>query len=282
MAIAHKAKNESKELYEKLARAGFAARGVTYTLVGGLALLAAFGSGGQTTGTTGAMATLTDSGWGKAVLAFLAVGLFGYGLWRLASSAFDLENEGSDGSGIAQRLAHAGSGIAHFALAIYAAALAFGNASGGSSNGAQSWTAKLMGMPGGVWLVGLAGLAAIIVAGFQLKKAFKEEYREHVRLPDAHGFSNKAIKAGICARAVIFAIIGGALIYAAFTTDPNNAVGLGGALTWLQQQSYGSILLGLVALGLLGFAFYSFLQARYRIIPDPEQGAKDSVRSATS
>ncbi|MCQ8185324.1 DUF1206 domain-containing protein [Parvularcula maris] len=285
MAIAQQAKNESKELYEKLARAGFAARGITYGIVGSLALMAAFGSGGGTTGQTGALETLTGSGWGKAVLAFLAIGLFGYGLWRLASAAFDLENEGSDGKAIAKRIAHAASGLTHFALALYAAALAFGatgGSSGGSGGGAESLTAKLMAQPFGVWLVGIAGIIGFIVAGFQIKKALGEEYREHIRLPDAHGFSNKAVKFGIIARAVVFGIIGAFLLYAAFTTNPDNAKGVGGALSWLQQQPYGAILLGAISIGLLGFAFYSFLQARYRIIPDPEQGAKNSVRSVAS
>jgi hypothetical protein len=285
MSAANKAKNEGKDLYEKLARAGFAARGVTYGIVGGLALMAAFTAGGATTGTTGALETLTGSGWGKALLGFLAIGLFGYGLWRLASSAFDLENEGSDGEAIAKRIAHAASGLTHFALAIYAAALAFGAAGGsggGSGGGAESMTAKLMAQPFGVWLVGIAGIIAFIVAGVQTKKAVKEEYREHVRLPDANGFSNKAVKFGIIARAVVFAIIGAFLLYAAFTTNPDNAKGIGGALSWLQQQPYGAFLLGAIAIGLLGFAFYSFLQARYRVIPDPEQGAKDSVRSMAS
>jgi hypothetical protein len=286
MAIAQQAKNESKELYEKLARAGFAARGITYGIVGGLALMAAFGSGGGTTGQTGALESLTGSGWGKAVLAFLAIGLFGYGLWRLVSAAFDLENEGSDGKAIAKRIAHAASGLTHFALALYAAALAFGagggGASGGSGDGAQSMTAKLMAQPFGVWLVGIAGVIGLIVAGFQIKKALNEEYRKHIRLPEKSGLSDKAVKFGIVARAVVFGIIGAFLIYAAFTTNPDNAKGVGGALSWLQQQPYGAILLGAIAIGLLGFAFYSLLQARYRVIPDPEQGAKNGVRSVAS
>jgi hypothetical protein len=44
------------------------------------------------------------------------------------------------------------------------------------------------------------------------------------------------------------------------------ARGLDGALLELAQQSYGRFLLGAVAVGLLAYAFYCFVQARYRRI----------------
>lgn len=271
-----------KDIYEKLARAGFAARGVTYGLVGALALMAAIGSGGGTTSQRGALETLTGSAWGATILAITAIGLFGYGLWRLVSASMDLENEGSDGKGIAKRVGHAASGLSHFALAIYAVALLTGSGSSGGGGGAESMTAKLMSAPFGIFLVGLAGVIGFIIAGMQIKKAMNEEYRQHVKLPDHHGFSEKAIKFGIIARAVVFAVIGGFLIFAAVTADPDNARGFGGALDWLRSQAYGGIVLALIGIGLLGFAFYSFLQARYRTIPDPEQGGRESVGQVAS
>jgi uncharacterized membrane protein len=268
--------SERKEVFEKLARAGFAARGVVYTIIGIFAISAAFGSG-QTEGSKGAIESLTGSTWGQVVLGFLAIGLFGYGLWRLLSGAIDLENEGSGKKAAAKRVAYVVSGLAHFALSIYAAALLLGNGGGGSGGGAQSMTAKLMQQPFGPYLVIFAGIIAFIVAAAQLSKAIKEKYRKHIALPDAHGVSNKLIKFGIISRAVVFAIVGVFLVYAGITVSPENAKGFSGALSWLQQQSYGSIILGLIGIGLLGFALYSFLQARYRIIPDPEDEARDTV-----
>ena len=43
---------------ELLARAGYVARGLVYLIVGGLALVAAFDGGSQTTGSRGALQTL--------------------------------------------------------------------------------------------------------------------------------------------------------------------------------------------------------------------------------
>ena len=71
---------------------------------------------------------------------------------------------------------------------------------------------------------------------------------------------------GHVARAVVFALIGYGLIRAAIEYDPQEAVGLDGALREVADASYGAWLLGLVALGLIGFAAYSAADARYRRI----------------
>lgn len=263
---------DRRELFEKLSRAGFAARGVTYGLIGGLALAAALGSGGGTTGQTGALERLAGAPWGQVVLVLTAIGLAGYGIWRGTAAALDLENEGSDKTGIAKRIAHAGSGLFHLGLSVFAISLVIGSG-GGGGGGAASWTASLMSAPFGRWLVAIAGLIGFAAAGAQVKKAVKEEYRSHTHIPEKNGLINPAIKAGLISRGAVFAVIGGFLIYAAATANPQNARGLGGALDWLQSQSYGGILLTLVALGLIAFAGYSFIQARYRRIPDPEGAA---------
>ncbi len=63
---------------------------------------------------------------------------------------------------------------------------------------------------------------------------------------------------------VVFSLIGYFLIRAAIDYDPDKAVGLDGALATLGGASYGPILLGVVAAGLIGFAAYSIADARYR------------------
>jgi hypothetical protein len=62
----------------------------------------------------------------------------------------------------------------------------------------------------------------------------------------------------------VFALVGYFLIRAAIDYDPDKAVGLDGALSALGQASYGPVLLGIVAAGLIGFAAYSIADARYR------------------
>jgi hypothetical protein len=46
--------------------------------------------------------------------------------------------------------------------------------------------------------------------------------------------------------------------------SPKQAVGLDGALQKLAHASYGSFLLGLTAAGLIAYAVFCFVDARYR------------------
>jgi hypothetical protein len=69
---------------------------------------------------------------------------------------------------------------------------------------------------------------------------------------------------GHVARAVVFALVGYGLIKAAIDYNPQEAIGLDGALRKLAHASYGPALLAVVAAGLAGFALYSMADARYR------------------
>jgi len=63
---------------------------------------------------------------------------------------------------------------------------------------------------------------------------------------------------------VVFALVGIFLIKAAVEYDPDEAIGIDGALRKLAEQTYGTVLLGVVAAGLLAYAVFCFVQARYR------------------
>jgi hypothetical protein len=69
---------------------------------------------------------------------------------------------------------------------------------------------------------------------------------------------------GHLARMVVFGLIGYFLIRAAIDYDADKAIALDGALNKLVHTSYGPVLLGIVAAGLIGFAAYSVVDARYR------------------
>jgi hypothetical protein len=59
-------------------------------------------------------------------------------------------------------------------------------------------------------------------------------------------------------------LIGFFLVKAAYQYDPEEAIGLDGALRTIVQASYGPVLLGVVAAGLLCYALFCFFEARYR------------------
>lgn len=257
---------------EILARLGYGARGVVYGLVGGLALLAAIGSGGQTGGSRSALQTLLAQPFGKIWLGLIALGLFGFCTWRVVEALTDADRRGSDMKGLASRAVRLVSGAIYAGLAVSAVSLALGKGSGGAEDqAAQDWTAWLMSKPLGLWAVGLVGLA-IAAAGLGFAwKAWKGDVAERLSMPsDKRGWIVALGRMGFAARGIAFLMIGGFVILAAFHHSSSEVQGLGGALRALQQQPYGWVLLALTAIGLFAFGLFGLVQARYRHIDAPD------------
>lgn len=256
---------------ERLARFGYAAKGVVYGIVGLLAAQAAFGAGGKTTDTQGALQEIVTQPFGQILLALVAIGLFGYVIWQFVQAIKDPEHKGTDAKGILQRIGYAISGIIYAGLALSAVRIILGSG-GGNSNSTEDWTARLLAQPFGQWLVGTIGAFIIGLGFYQFYKAFTTKFRKEFNLTDLSDTEQKSVKGisrfGLAARGVVFCIIGFFLIQAARQSDATEVQGLGEALQTLSQQPYGKWLMGIVALGLIAYGIYMVMQARYRRI-DP-------------
>ncbi len=254
---------------ERLARLGYAAKGVVYGIVGLLAAQAAFGAGGKTTDTRGALQEIVAQPFGKFLLAVVALGLVGYVLWRFVQAIKDPENKGTDSKGILQRIGYGISGVIYAGLAISAVRIILG-AAGGNSNSTQDWTARLLSQPFGQWLVGTVGAFIIGLGFYQFYKAFTAKFRKELNLTQLSDTEHKWVLGisgfGLAARGIVFCVIGFFLIQAARQSDASEARGLGEALQALAQQPYGPWVLGIVALGLVAYGIYMVIQARYRRI----------------
>ena len=255
------------EIIDTAARLGFAAKGVVYTLVGVLALQSALGKGGDTEGSRGALVSIADEPFGVVILVLLAIGLSAYVLWRLATALLDTENAGTSARGIAKRVGYFVSALSYGALTVLAVHLAAG---GMRSNGQsrQEWTARLMSTEAGTWLLGLIGVAIVVTGLHQLYKglgtAYMDRYNSEGMSASNRTWAKRAGRIGHAARGITFGIIGVLLIRGALQHDPNEAVGVGGALATLAAQPYGKWLLGLVAAGFVAYGIYCFFRVRYR------------------
>lgn len=268
---AGRAAAEARPWVVRLARVGLAAKGVVYATIGLLALLAAIGPGGKATDAQGALQTLLNQPFGKPLLGVVAVGLFGYALWRLVDAVFNPERRENDAKGIGKRIAHAVNGLTYGALGIFAVRMLMGaGASGGRGGSAQDWTARLMTQPFGQWLVGLAGAFVIGLGLYSLYSAYKAKFRQKLNTakmnPGEEKCATLAGRIGYAARGIVFGLIGVFLIQAAMHSNPKEVRGLDGALKALANQPYGPWLLGLVAAGLMAYGAYLFVEARYRRI----------------
>ena len=252
--------------FEWLARAGLAARGVVYGIIALLAIKLALGDGGKTTDQQGALKTLAQQSFGEILLILMAVGLFGYALWRLVRAAIGHGAEG-DRDDAKERLSGVASGIAYGLLCVTAVQILLGSGGGGGQSQDKA-TGGVLDWPGGQVLVIIAGLILVGVAVDQGLKGFKKKFLEKSHTERMSETTKKAFTAfgvfGHLARMVIFALMGYFLIKAALDYNPDEAVGLDGALAKLADSAGGPLVLGAVAVGLLGFGLYSFMDARYR------------------
>ena len=255
-------------LFEGLARAGYAARGVIYALIGLLAIRLASGVSAPKPNQQGAMHQIAHQQYGHTLLLLTAIGLGGYALWRLAQALIGHTPEYGEHSKL-DRIGAAGSFLAYAAFFVLAIGVLHGTA-GNSSAKTKSTTADVLGWTGGREIVIAAGLLFLGIGVFQAYLGLSKKFLSYSKTgqmsqPVLKAFTALGI-AGLVARAVAFGLIGLFALKAARDYSPKDAVGIDGALAKLAQHSYGTAALIVVACGLIAFGAYSLADARYRKI----------------
>jgi hypothetical protein len=259
--------------YAVLARVGLVAKGISYGLVGVLALAVAVGHGGKATSRNGALATIADESWGRIVLVLLALGFAAYAIWRFVQAVAEREDPGDgEAKGFAKkwgkRVGYVGRGLIYAGLTYTAVRLLTGSGAEQSQNQkARETTAAIFDWPGGRWIVGAAGLA-IIGAGLWnlyrgLSTKFEEKWRGGMSRTERE-WGRGAGLVGHVARGVVFGLIGIFVTKAATDYDAQDAIGFDGALRKLADAAYGPWLLGLTAAGLVAYGVFCLVDARYR------------------
>lgn len=256
---------------EGLGRAGLAARGTLYAVVGVLALQVAAGRTTQTPDKQGALSAIAHQPLGKVLLVVVAVGFAGYAVWRLSAAFLDTEGDGKDAKGWAQRAADLGRGLLYAGFCVTALRLVAGS-SGDDRTREADLTAAVLRAPLGRLAVAAVGLAVIGAGVYNGYRAFSGKYRRALDTVEmsrrVRRWLPRVAMVGLVARAAVFGLVGTFLVRAAVRYDPNEAVGVDGALRRLADAPHGPALLAVVAAGLFTFGLFSFLEARYRILMD--------------
>ena len=258
--------------YAWLARGGLVAKGVSFGIVGILAIGVAAGSAGKATSRQGALQILAQHTWGTVLLVLLAIGFAGYAIWRFVQTFAEREEDGGEKGTLkkwGKRAGYIGRGLIYAALTFTTIKILIGSAGQQSQNEkAHKTTAAVLDWPGGRWIVGIAGLC-IIGAGLWnfyrgITKKFEDNWRTGEMSELERAWGARAGIAGHLARGLVFSLIGVFVAKAATEYDPKHAMGLDGALQKLADASYGSFLLALTAAGLLCYGFFCLVDARYR------------------
>jgi uncharacterized protein DUF1206 len=251
---------------EGAGRAGLVAKGVSFVLVAILAIQVAVGAGGEPADRQGALDAVADKPHGWLPLLLLAVGFAAYGLWRFAQALFDRDREGTDITGLAKRASDFGKGVLYVGLAAVCVSLIAGGDAGGSEEDTAS--SRVLDLPLGRWIVGAVGVAIVGAGAWNGFRAVTGKFRDDLKTRQMSKAEDRWYTAigvfGHLARAVVFGLIGLFLLRAAYQYDPEEAIGLDGALAKLAGEAFGPVLLAIVAFGLLAYGLFCFVQARYR------------------
>jgi hypothetical protein len=247
-------------------RTGFAGKGLVYMIVAAFSLFAIW-RGGQAQATSSALSQLETTGWGKAVLFLIFLGMVSFAVWSLIDSIYDLDNRGTDAKGVAARSGMIGAALVHLTIGALAFSLLFAGRKQADDSSIAYAVTTVMGLPAGRWVIGVAGLVVLGVGGYFVMDGAKEKYWKYLQANRFTENWNWLLKAGVIARGIVIAITGGLFVQAAWRADPSKAGGTEKAFSWLVHQPYGRVLVAAICVGLLGFSLFCFVSAAYRVIP---------------
>lgn len=247
-----------------MARFGFAAKGVMYCVVGGVAAGAAFGAD-EPTGAQGALTRLMELPVGLVVVALIGAGLAGYAAWRLIRAIANPE-----GDGVGSRAYSTATALVHLALLGAVLRVLLGP-QGGRDNEAAEWTARVLNQPLGRWIVLSIGAGFVAAGAWQVYKAIITKLDSELNLSrmsvGLHRITLWVARVGMSSRGLVFMLIGVSLAVAGWQHDGNEAHGVGLVLREISDEQHGQVMLGAIAVGFIAYGTYELLRAAYRRVP---------------
>lgn len=261
----------------KIRSFGFFSKGVVYILLGILTFMAAFDLGGDIAGRDNVIKFLLELPFGKALVGVTSIGLFAYAFWRFYEMAM---NPGGNGekenikSGF-KRLRLLYSGLLYGFIAYSFAKPLISVLSGKGavepekdSNGEEKaalW--ELLSMD---WGKALLWAVAAVIAGQAIQQFILAYTAKFMKKIDSYPSTNneynvikKSGRIGYSARGVVFGILAFFIVQVILHHNANEYKGTEGALQFLLSFSYGSILLGAVSFGLIGYGVFHLMVARH-------------------
>jgi hypothetical protein len=260
----------------KLGRVGWVAKGVVYGLMGVLAVAVALqtsdaqaasgerAAGQQEASASGAIAAIVESSAGAALLYVIAVGLALYVAWRIVSIVLPADN---DADAWLTRAGYAVSAIGYSILAWTAFSFARHPGTGAASEDAriEQFTRDLLGNGAGRVAVFVLGAVLVCTGAYFLYKGAAATFESDLAPGGVGPVSHDALvtlgRVGWVGRALMMGLIGFFLARAAVRFDPAEAEGLDGALRRVSGSSLGTVLVLVVAVGLVVYGAFCVISA---------------------
>jgi len=249
---------------DQVARVGLVVYGVLHLLVAWLVLRLASGDRSGSASGTGALHTLAQSAVGRVTLYAIAAGFAALALWHGIEAVLGYHRFGFVEK-LSNRLVSAVKVLVFTAIGVNALLLATGKSN--TSGSPDGYTARLMSLPAGPLLVGVAGGVIVVVGLVLVYFGVARNFRENMSHQGRAGQLGKAYVllgvVGYVSRGIAIGLVGSLFIYAALTHDPQKSGGLDQALQDVVAKPFGAPILVLMALGLACFGLFCFAWARH-------------------
>ena len=257
-----------------LARAGLVAKGILYLSLGILAVSLA--TGGHPSGEVdkaSAVQELADLPLGRWLVLLVVIGLAALTIWHALMAFTGDPVRGDDTTDKARfgilTVLYGLTTVGAFRVLTDVWRSGSRSSSGSGSSGSETTASVLMDVPGGRIIVAALGLALIAFSARQLKKhTMDEKFMERL---DTSPLDNRAREGvekvgriGYLARATVSTMVGIFFVAAAIQQNPDEAGGISQALGTLAGSVWGRLVLWLVALGLVAYGIFAFVEARFR------------------
>lgn len=259
----------------KIRSLGFFTKGMVYLLVGVLTFLAAFNWGGSISSSNNVVRFLLELPMGKILVGTTSLGLLAYSLWRFYEVVLVQKDDSIEKiKGGFKMLRYLYSGLFYITIA-YTFAKPLINTwqgkaanTGGDQNGEER--AALWELLNNDWGKVLLWALAILIAGQALqqfyisyKAGFMKKIDNYPQVKYEYDLIKKMGRFGYIARGVVFGILAFFVVKVILSHNANAYKGTQGALEYLLSFTYGTFLLGMVALGLAGYGIFHIMVARH-------------------
>jgi len=244
---------------ERLTRAGFLGYGVLHLLFAYVIVQIAVGAPAADGDQSGAMHKLAEKPFGTALIVVMVVGLVAMAIWQILEIVTVRRN--------LERLASAGR-VAFYLYLSWNGVKVLQGKNKSSADTQQNATEGLLGSSFGRFTVVLAGLVVAAIGVGLAYAGLTKRFERHLKVSQMTAATRRLIQrlgmAGYTAKGIAYGIAGVLFVVAAVQYDPDKARGLDAALRALAEQSYGTWLLILAALGFAAYGLFAIAEARYR------------------
>lgn len=263
----------SSKLHENIARAGYSAKTVMYSMLGIFILSLVINTlNREKASQSHVFSTLKEQPFGQVILGLLIVGLACYALWRWLQVFYNRrESDEYRFLFYINQIFFVVSGLFYFGAAYLGAKtlLSIGSKKSGQSSGEQT-SEYLLQYEWGIIVVAAIGVCVLIFACVQFKHAVTADFMDKFSLTALSGHVKASIlcsgRVGYAARGIVYILVGSFFVISAVNSNPSQAGGLRQALSTLMEQPFGPYLIMGVGAGFLLFGIYCGLEARYRNI----------------